>query len=88
MGKNPERITDDPIYEPTDYNSFEVVGIDLDEWKDFDPDAQEMMSCHMPEEFVKYVVIKYYMGANQEGNMADRRSHSSIAIYVNNAPII
>ena len=77
-----------PIYEPTDENIFEVVGRYLYEWKYFYPDAQEMMSRHMPEVLGKYVVIKDYVDDNHEGNMANRRSHSGIIIYVNNAPII
>ena len=42
----------------------------------------------MPEALGKYVVIKAYVDANHAGNMANRRSHSGIIIYVNNAPII
>ena len=34
LGKNPRSMAYDPMYEPTDYNVFEVVGRDLDEWKD------------------------------------------------------
>ena len=42
----------------------------------------------MPEALGKYVVIKAYVDANHAGNIANRRSHSGIIIYVNNAPII
>ena len=42
----------------------------------------------MPEALGKYVLIKSYVDANHEGNMANRKSHSGIIIYVNNAPII
>ena len=42
----------------------------------------------MPEALVKYVLIKSYVDANHAGNMANRRLHSGIIIYVNNAPII
>ena len=42
----------------------------------------------MPEELGKYVVIKAYVDSNHALNMANRRSHSGIIIYVNNAPII
>ena len=78
----------DPMYEPTDENVFEVVGRYLDEWKDFYPDAQEIIPGHMPEALDKYVVIKDYVDANHTENMANRRSHSGIIIYINNAPII
>ena len=42
----------------------------------------------MPEALVKYLVIKAYVDANHAGNMANRRSHSGIIVYVNNALII
>ena len=76
------------MYEPTYENAFDVVGRDLDEWKYFYPDAQEIMPRNMPESLGKYVVIKSYVGADHEGNMENKRSHSGIIIYVNNAPII
>ena len=47
-----------------------------------------MIPRHMPEALGKYVVIKAYVDAKHAGNMANRRSHSGIIIYVNNAPII
>ena len=78
----------DPMYESTDENIFEVFGRDLDEWKHFYYDAQEMILRHMLEALGEYVVIKAYVDANYSGNMENRRSHSGIIIYVNNAPII
>ena len=81
-------MTYDPIYDSTYYNVFEVVRRDLDEWKYLYPDAQEHMARHMLEALGKYVVIKAYVDDNHAGNMANRRSHSSIIVYVNNAPII
>ena len=54
----------DPMYEPTDYNVFEVVGRDLDECKYFYPDYQEMMPGNMPEALGKYVLIKDYVDDN------------------------
>ena len=61
---------------------------DLYEWKDFYPNAQEMMTRHMPEALGNYVVIKAYVDANHAGNVENGRSHSGIIIYVNNAPVI
>ena len=78
----------DPMYEQKYENLFEVVGRYLDEWKDFYSDAQEIMSRNMPESLGKYVAIKAYVDANHAVNMANRRSHSGIIIYVNNALII
>ena len=77
-----------PMYEPTDENLFEVVGRYLDEWKYFYPNAQEIIPRNMTEALGKYVVIKADVDANNAGNMANRRSHSGIIIYVNNASII
>ena len=77
-----------PMYEPTDNNVFEFFGRDLDEWKYFYPDSQEIMPRHMSEALGKYVVIKSYVDANHAGNMANRRSYYGIIIYGNNAPII
>ena len=37
--RNPVSMTYNPMYKPTYDNAFEVVGRDLDEWKDFYPDA-------------------------------------------------
>ena len=76
------------MYEPTYENVFEVVGRDLYERKYFYPDAQEMMPQNMPEALGKYVLIKDYVVSNHAGNMANRRSHYGMIIYVNNAPII
>ena len=60
----------------------------MDESKDFYPDTQEMTPRHIPEALDKYAVIKYYVGVNHAGNMANTTSHSGIIIYVNNVPII
>ena len=42
----------------------------------------------MLEALGSYVVIKYYVDANNSGNIEIMRSHCVIIIYVNNAPII
>ena len=42
LGKKPGRMAYDPVHEPPDKNIFEVIGRDLDEWKYFDPDTQEI----------------------------------------------
>ena len=76
------------MYEPTYYNFFEVVGRELEKWKDFYPDSQEMMPRHMPEALGKYILIKAYVDANHSVSMENRRLHSVTIIYVNNSPII
>ena len=47
-----------------------------------------MTPRNIPEALSKYVMIKAYVDANHEGNIAHMRSHYGIIIYVNNAPII
>ena len=42
----------------------------------------------MPTPLGNAVVIKVYVDANHAGNLANRRSHTGILTYVNNAPII
>ena len=73
LGKNPGRLTYNPMYVPTYDNFFEFVGRYLDLWKYFYPDAQEIMPRQMSEALGKYVVIKAYVDANHAGNMANRR---------------
>ena len=46
------------------------------------------MPKNIPEAIGNHIVIKVYVDANHSGNMANRRSHSGIIIYVNNSPII
>ena len=41
-----------------------------------------------PYALEKSVVIRVYFDANYAGNMLNRRPHTGIIIYVNNAPII
>ena len=47
-----------------------------------------MLIRHMKEALGKYFVIKAYVDANHSGNMENKRSHSGLIIYVNNAPTI
>ena len=61
-----------------------LVGRYLDECKYFYPDTQEITPRHMPEALGKYVLIKAYVDASNTGNMANRRSHYGIIVYVNN----
>ena len=81
-------MTYDPMYEPTDANVFGVVGRYLDEFRYFYPNAQEIIPRNLLEALGNYVVIKAYVDENHAGNMANRRLHYGIIIYVNNAPII
>ena len=72
------------MYEPIEEILFEVSGIYFDELKYFYPDSQQMIPGYVLESLGKYFVIKYYVSANHLVNMANRRSHYRIIIYVNN----
>ena len=57
-------MTYEPMYESTNDIVFEVVEKDLEEQRDFYPDAQRMIPRHMSQALGKYVVIKYDVYAN------------------------
>jgi len=61
---------------------------DRQEWKDFYHDAREEGPIKMPEPLDNPVQTLAYVDANHAGNMKTRRSHSSILICMNQAPII
>lgn len=88
IGKNPGRIAFDSLYIPTDEIVFSATVKDIDDWKDFYPDEVESMPRNMIEPLGSQVFVKAFVDANREGNLLNRRSHSGILIYVNNAPII
>ena len=87
MSKNPGRIAFDPLLIHDDENLFNSSN-DPDEWRDFYPDACESMPRNMLEPLGREVNIRVWVDANHAGNVANRRSHSGILIYVNNALII
>ena len=88
MSKNPGRLVYDgsPVY--TDERLFSQSVTDPDEWKDFYPEACESMPGKKIEPLGNPVTVRAYVDANHAGNLANRRSHSGILIYVNNAPIL
>ena len=87
MEKNPGRIVFDPYFEKQPESVFELGAKAQDEWRDFYPDAMESMPRRMPVPMGKSVLVRAYVDANHAGNLLNRRSHSGILIYVNNAPI-
>ncbi len=87
LSRNPGRVVFDPFLQHTDEKVFEMGAKTKEEWNDFYPDATEEMPSDMPEPLGKAVIIRVYVDANHAGNLANRRSHSGIIIYVNNAPI-
>ena len=88
LGKTLGGKAQDPMYEPTDENIFDVVGRYLYEWKYFYPDDLEMVPRHIPQALDNYFFIKYYVDSNHARDMANRRLHYGIIIYFNNAPIL
>ena len=76
------------MYERTEKNVIDISGRDVNKWKAFYPDAQENIPEHMQDTLGKYVAIKDYVDANHYGNIPNKRLHSGIIMYVNNAPII
>jgi hypothetical protein len=60
----------------------------MEHWKEFYPEASDRLPPNMPEPLGNPVVIAAYVDANHAGNLANRRSHTGILVYVNNALIL
>jgi hypothetical protein len=88
LTKNPGRLVFDSTYTATDERLFETSITDPQEWIDFYPEAYEALPGKRLEPLGNPVKIRAYVDANHAGNMANRRSHTGILIYVNNAPIV
>ena len=59
----------------------------LEHWKEFYPDAEDKLPHNMPEPLGNPVVIASYVDANHASNLVNRRSHTGVLLYVNNARI-
>ena len=88
MSKNPGRLVFDGLYPHTDPRLFQKSVTDLNEWNDFYPEAAEKLPAKKIEPLGNPVKVRAYVDANHAGNLKNRRSHSGILIYANNAPII
>ena len=88
LKRNPGRLVFDGSYQPIDERLFETSVTEPSEWIDFYPDASEAMPGKAIEPLGNPVCVRAYVDANHAGNLANRRSHSGILIYVNNAPIL
>ena len=88
LTKNPGRLVFDGRYTPTDERLFESSVTDPQEWLEFYPDATEALPVKTVEPLGNPVCIRAYVDANHAGNLANRRSHTGILIYVNNAPVV
>ena len=67
---------------------FQKSVTDPNEWNDFYPEAAEKLPVKKVELLGNPVKVRAYVDANHAGNLKNRRSHSGILIYVNNAQII
>ena len=89
MSRNPGRIAFDGSYSGNvDERLFANGSMDPGQWEDFYPDAREALPGKRIEPLGNPVRLRCYVDANHAGNMANRRSHSGVIIYINNAPII
>jgi hypothetical protein len=88
MNKNKGRLGFDPAIPFIDPLLFNDNAQNMEHWKEFYPDAQEPMPKNIPEPLGNPVDTSAYVDANHAGNLANRRSHSGILIYVNNSPIL
>lgn len=88
MSQNPGRVVFDPYLDHNDESLFEMGVQTKEEWLDFYPDATELLPSKMLEPLGKCVKVRAWVDANHAGNLANRRPHSGILIYVNNVPIV
>jgi len=58
------------------------------DWGKCYPDAKEELPQNMPKPLGNAVKITVYTDADHAGNLFNRRSHSGIVIFVNDAPIV
>ena len=68
-------------------NVFEAITRYLEYWKDFYPDTAEAYPKKKFETLGEPVTIRIYVDTNHAGNLANRRYHSGILMYVNNGLI-
>jgi hypothetical protein len=58
------------------------------DWRDFYPDAQEVIPTNAPETRGNAIVMSCFVDADHAGNRITRRSPTGIIIFCNRAPII
>jgi hypothetical protein len=57
-------------------------------WFDFYPDAMEVIPENTPKPLGKDVSTHAFVDADWGGNLANRRSHTGIVIFLQSAPVI
>ena len=87
LSKNLGRIAFDPACVQTDEKVFQGITIELEDCKEFYPDAAEVHTMKKLELLGRTVTHLFYVDTNHPGNLANRRSHSGVLIYVKNALI-
>ena len=88
MSKNPGRLVFYGMYPHIDMRLFEKFVTDLSEWSDFYPEVTERLPAKKIEPLGNPVKVRVYVDMNHTRNLKNRRSHSRILFYINNAPII
>ena len=86
--KNPGRIVYDARQIIADESMFDLAGRTKEQWQDFYPDAEEQIPHKMIKPLGNPITVRTHVDANHTGNLANRRSHTGIIIYINNAPIM
>ena len=64
-------------------NKFQAV-----DWKDFYPEASELIPPNVPEPCGKCVQLNCFVDADYAGNQITRQSHSGVLLFIGCAPII
>ena len=88
MSKNLDRLVFDGMYPYIDMRLFQKSITDPSEWSNFYPEVAERLPARKIEPLGNHVKVRAYIDTNHTKNLKNRRSHSGILIYVNNAPII
>jgi len=77
------------VLNPGDFmQSIGVKSISKDDWIDFYPGASENIPPTLPKPRGLPVSITAFVDADHAGNIANRRSHSGIIVFVQSSPII
>jgi hypothetical protein len=88
LSKNTGRIAFDHLIPPCVDGAIGPGDVVMEHWKEVYPDASDRLPPNMPEPLGNPVVVASYVDANHAGNLANRRSHTRVLVYVNNALII
>ena len=82
------KIGFDPARPDDMVSLLDGASVDPIYWMEFYPDAEEELPCRMPTLHGTPVMTRAHVNANHTGNLANRRSHTGILIYVNNSNVL